>query len=298
MKAAIASYAGVPAECVVTGCGSDDVIDTAIRAFGEPGARIAIPEPTFPMVAAYARANALVPAFVPFTADWDVPHGVMLSRGPAVVYVCSPNNPTGTLVPEASIAALASDVRGLVIVDEAYIDFADTAGATDLAVTAPNVLVVRTLSKAFGLAGLRVGYGIAAASVVAAIEKARGPFKVSAAGAAAAVAALDDGLPWVCEHVELARTMRERLATELRARGLEPVPSSANFVFVPLANAVRRARAMRELGVAVRAYSHLPAVVPALAASGGEALRITVGPWPEIERALDALDRAMQDASC
>jgi histidinol-phosphate aminotransferase len=293
LKDAIAAYLGVPPECIVTGCGSDDVIDTAVRAFGEPGSRIAIPDPTFPMVAAFASANALVPVLVPLSSAYSLCASDMLSRSPNLAYVCTPNNPTGTLTSRAAIEALASGVRGLVIVDEAYIEFTDNPSAVDLTFTTPNVLVVRTFSKAFGLAGLRVGYGIAAPDVVRTVERARGPFKVSAVAAAAAVATLGDGLPWVHEHVALAREIRERLAGELRGRGLEPVASNGNFIFVPLADAANRARCMRELGVAVRAYERLPRLTTALADTNGAALRISVGPWDEITRALAALDQVI-----
>jgi histidinol-phosphate/aromatic aminotransferase/cobyric acid decarboxylase-like protein len=111
--------------------------------------------------------------------------------------------------------------------------------------------------------------------------------------AAATVAALRDGLPWMHEHITLAKRNRDALVAELRAHQLEVTESAANFVFVPIANAAEMARRMRELGLAVRAFSGLTPVSRALSSTNGDALRISVGPWNEMEAVLDALDRTL-----
>ena len=296
LKSGIADYLEVPPDHVVTGCGSDNVLDSAIRALAEPGQTMAIPEPTFVMAARFGALNGLRIAPVHIAADYTVPVDRLLAGDPRIVYVCSPNNPTGTVTPPETIEELARRASGFVIVDEAYAEF---AGATvlDLTRRLDNVLVVRTMSKAFGLAGLRVGYGIGAPSVVRAVEKSRGPYAVGAPGARAAVAALRHDQAWVRHHVELAVAHRERLTVALRERGYATVASQANFVFAPLSNAARIAARMRELGVAVRALTGLPAVSRALRDSGGSALRISVGPWPMVETALDTLDRARDECA-
>jgi histidinol-phosphate/aromatic aminotransferase/cobyric acid decarboxylase-like protein len=117
------------------------------------------------------------------------------------------------------------------------------------------------------------------------IERARGPYKVASVSEAAAVAALTEGLPWVKEHAAIAVGVRERFADALRARGLEPVPSAANFLFVPMANAPVVAQRMRELGVAVRGFAQ-----PA-------GLRINVAPWDSMQDALSALDQARRECA-
>lgn len=291
LKEALAEYVGVKPSMIVTGCGSDDVLDSAIRAVAEPHSRVAIPDPSFAMIPAFARMNGLSPIMVPLGADYDVDVDAMLGCDPRIVYVCAPNNPTGTPVSRRAVQALARNTAVIVIVDEAYAEFAD-ANVLDLAREYPNVLVVRTMSKAFGLAGLRVGYAVGASALVAEVEKSRGPYKVNALAAAAAVAALREDLPWVHEHVALAIDNRARLVRELRSRAIDAAPSSANFVFAPVRDAQIIALAMREQGVAVRPFSGLAAVSPALDASAGAALRISVGPWEEIEKALAALDAA------
>lgn len=293
LKEAIGAYLGVPAGCVVTGCGSDDVLDSAIRAFADPASRVAIASPTFPMIARFARLNALAAVEVPLRHTYDLDVDDMLACDPRVVYACAPNNPTGTLVSRQGLESVAERVDGVLIVDEAYAEFAGVS-AVDLASSMPNVLVVRTMSKAFGLAGLRVGYGVGAPELVSEVEKSRGPYKVSSVGAAAAIAALRDDLAWVGEHVALALRARERLAGELRRRALTPIASRANFVCVPIPGAARIAAAMRELGVLVRAYDDLALISPALRATDGSALRISVGPWSEMQAALDALDTVLE----
>jgi histidinol-phosphate/aromatic aminotransferase/cobyric acid decarboxylase-like protein len=171
-----------------------------------------------------------------------------------------------------------------VILDEAYAEFSGSS-CLDLASASDRVLVVRTMSKAFGLAGLRVGYAAGAPALVAEVEKSRGPYKVSTVAERAAVAALGHDQEWVAERVVDARASRERLTTSLRALGLAPLHSQANFVFVPIADAPGVARRMRERGVAVRAFQELPLV--------GDALRITAGPEPMMEQALTALAEAL-----
>jgi histidinol-phosphate aminotransferase len=285
LKRALAAYAGVAPEAIVTGCGSDDVLDSAIRAFTEPGDRLAFCDPTFAMVPIFARMNGLEPAPVPLRPDFDLDADGLLATSARVIYLCSPNNPTATQARRASIERVLAAATGLVILDEAYAEYAGDA----LIGAAPahgRLLVTRTLSKAFGLAGLRIGYAAGAPALVAEVEKSRGPYKVSGLAERAAVAALTDGLPWVRAHVAELLALRERFVAALRERGLEPLPTRANFVLVPVGDAARAASAMRAGGVAVRPFPALPGI--------GDALRISIGPWPMMEACLAALSGALQ----
>jgi histidinol-phosphate aminotransferase len=291
LKDALASYVGVSADMVTTGCGSDDVLDSSIRAFAEPGDRIAYPDPTFPMIPIFARMNGLVPVPVPLMSSYDVDVDGMRAANARVIYLCSPNNPTGAALSRRSIEAIVGAARGdqFVIIDEAYAEFAGVT-VIDLIQRCDRLLVTRTMSKAFGLAGLRVGYAIGAPSLVAEVEKSRGPYKVNAMAERAAIAALGDGLAWVREHIELTIANRRRLIVELAMRRIRPIESDANFVFFPIARALGLARAMRERGVAVRPFEGLPLVSEGLSASNGAALRISIGPWEQLAEALDAFD--------
>jgi histidinol-phosphate aminotransferase len=285
LKRALAGYVGADPSNVVTGCGSDDVLDSAIRAFAEPGEAVACPDPSFAMIPIFARMNGLSPVPVRLTGDYDVDADAMLATGAKVTYVCSPNNPTGTPASRAAVERIVERAAGVVVIDEAYAEFAG-ASSVDLALAHDRVLVVRTLSKAFGLAGLRVGYAVGAPALVGEVEKSRGPYKVNAVAERAAVAALTRDAAWVREHVRLAVELRDRLVGELRRIGLAPLPSSANFVLVPVVGAPRVAEAMRSAGVAVRPFGALPGI--------GDALRISVGPWEMLERCLTELDRSLR----
>ncbi|NUQ21760.1 MAG: aminotransferase class I/II-fold pyridoxal phosphate-dependent enzyme [Gemmatimonadaceae bacterium] len=294
LKEALGGYLGVASDHIVTGCGSDDVLDSAIRAFAEPGDAIAFPDPSFAMIPIFARMNGLRPMPVRLTASLDLDADAMLATEARIIYVCSPNNPTGNAMSRAAVERVVERASGIVIIDEAYAEFAG-GDFLDLLSASDRVLIARTMSKAFGLAGLRVGYAAGSPALVAEVEKSRGPYKVNGIAERAALSALGDGLPWARAHVAEAIANRERLTDALRERGLSPLPSAANFVLVPVAAANERARRMRTLGVAVRPFEGLPPLGDALAATGGSALRISVGPWEMVEAALGALDASAED---
>lgn len=291
LRAAISRRFDVPLECVTTGCGSDDILDSTFRVAGEPGEAVRFPTPTFSMIDPLARMNGLAARPGPDTTRLGATDPAALVQGaPALVYLCRPNNPTGELVDRSWVAELleAGGPRGpLVVVDEAYADFAGDS-MIGQAAASDRLLVVRTLSKAFGLAGLRVGFAVGPPAVVGEIEKSRGPYKVSRAAENAAVRALEDESGWVDEVVRHVRASREQLIRELEARALGPLPSAANFVLLPAGprGSVGLTAALREREVAVRPFPELPEV--------GDAVRITVGPWPVMERLLETLDEVME----
>ncbi len=222
LRSAAADRFGVDVACVTTGAGSDDILDSAFRAAAAPGA-----------VVAYADAHVLhggrlraherdgAPRGRPGPTPCAIP-GALLQDDPAVVYVCRPNNPTGGSAPADWVASLldARPADGpLVIIDEAYADF---AGETliDLATSEPKVLVARTCSKAYGLAGLRCGFAIGRPETVLEVEKSRGPYKVSRLTAEVVVAAMRDEQGWV--DGPGGRVRREPDAPSGRARCARP----------------------------------------------------------------------------
>lgn len=286
--------AGTTGVRAVTGCGSDDVLDAAMRAFGVAGDRIAFTAPTFSMIPIFARLNGLAPVAIPFCDDFEIDADRLVAARAKLTYLCAPNNPTGTAISRAAVEHVARHAAGIVLLDEAYAEFAPEHFA-DLAGRYERLLTVRTFSKAFGLAGLRIGYAAGAAPVVSMIERARGPYKVSVLAERAALAALtdtSDALGWVREHARLAIEIRDRVVLALTAMGLPPLPSAANFLCIPTASAARLAARLRERGVLVRQFTELPHEPRALAASGGGALRVGVGPWEMMQRFLEALAEA------
>ena len=285
----LASYAGASNESVVAGCGSDDLLDCCMRTFAEPGDTIAFAIPTFSMISTFAHINGLRVHTVPFRDDFDIDVDALLAPSPQIVYLCAPNNPTGTMLSRATIERVLREAPGVVLLDEAYGEFATTHGFEFVA-NCQRLVVIRTFSKAFGLAGLRIGYAVLAPPLARALETVRGPYKLSAASAAAAEAALSDGLTWVRDRAAEAVTIRQRLAPRLEALGYAPLPSHANFFCIPCADAPRVAAGLLRRGFAVRVLRELPSITSSLGAAGGMALRIAVGPWPLMERLLAALE--------
>lgn len=279
----LAAYLGVESNMVTAGCGSDDLLDSAIRAFGEPGDTLAELDPTFGMIRVFATVNGLSVIAIPTHAGGVVESLVRADAG--IIYLCSPNNPTGEVLEPGVIESIIMRARGLVIIDEAYAEFAGVSSVGLLA-RYENLLITRTMSKAFGLAGLRVGYAAGSPEIVREVEKSRGPYKVTSLGELAAMAAVTHDRAWMAEKVAEARDNRSRFTECVRRLGLEPIESFANFVLVPVAASAEVGGRMAEAGVAVRQLQNLAGL--------GDALRISIGPWPMMEECLTALEAALQ----
>jgi histidinol-phosphate aminotransferase len=219
---AIAGYAGVASENVVLGAGADDLLMLCARSFAGPGDRIAIAhEPSYPLYR---------------VAAW-VAGAEVGDESPVLTIVCRPHNPTGALVELPAARPL--------VVDEAYIEY---GGDTAVPLLGDGVVVVRTFSKAFRLASARVGYALADAATARELNERQQPAPVSTLSAALALAALEAGPPDVSTTV----AERERLAGELRRLGLEPLPSSTNFVLGPHERAREVYESLLDRGLAVR----------------------------------------------
>ncbi|MGE0158370.1 MAG: histidinol-phosphate transaminase [Gemmatimonadales bacterium] len=288
LRTAVAERFGVAPDCVTTGAGSDDILDSAFRAAAGPDAVVSFPSPTFVMASELARVNGMRPLAVPWDEAMRDP-GALLADGAAVVYVCRPNNPTGALAPRPwmeRLLDLVGDSGPLVVLDEAYADFAGETLVTE-AVERPRLLVVRTCSKAFGLAGMRCGFAVARPAVALEVEKSRGPYKVSRLTTETAAAAVRDVSGWTPKVVAECLANRARLFEELARRGIPTLESRANFILfaAPSGSGADDAAALREAGVQVRPFRDIPEL--------GDALRVTVGPWPLVERFLGALDRRL-----
>jgi len=285
LRCAVADRFGVDPDCVTTGAGSDDILDSAYRAACGPGGTTMYAAPTFSMVVPFALMNGMAARAVPWAEALADPEALLVGE-PDLVYVCRPNNPTGALAPADwldRLVALRGDAGPLIVIDEAYADF---AGET-LLPRAPSIsrfLVVRTASKAYGLAGLRCGFAVGAREVALEIEKSRGPYKVSGLAAAATAAAVRDESGWMGRAVESCLANRIRLHDELVARGADPLESHANFILfaAPTGDARADADALRAAGIGVRPFTDVPGI--------GQGLRVTVGPWKSMEAFLCALD--------
>ena len=248
LVAAVAEYAGVEPENVVLGAGADDLIVLCARTFAGPGDEVAIAsEPTYPL---YRIAAGLAGADVG-------------DDRPVVTFWCNPNNPTGELAEPPTARPL--------VVDEAYFEYSDESAVP---LIEDGVVVIRTFSKAFGLAGARVGYAVASREVAAELNWRQTPQPVSTLSAALALAALAEP-PDLGPEIE----ERERFASGLRALGLVPLPSWANFLFVPVAEPETLAGALLRSGVVVRIFP--------------DGIRITVRDREDDDLLLEALARAL-----
>ena len=291
LRAALARLYSVAPDNVLVGRGSDEAIDLLVRAFCREGhdAVVTVP-PTFGMYAVAARIQGAAVIEAPRGDGFVLDVQAILAavtEATKLVFVCTPNNPTGGIVPLAVLSQLAGELRdrALLVVDEAYIEFGDDAqSAISLFSRHDNIAVLRTLSKAHALAAARVGALIAAAPVVALLRRIQAPYPLPAPSIAAALAALEPmALAETDARIARIRGERERLARELLALpGVIAVfASAANFLCVRFADAPDRYHALAMSGIVVRDVGGYPGL------SG--CLRITVGAAQENAALLGAL---------
>lgn len=282
VREALADYVGVGAEHIVVGNGSDELLELIPRLFLSPGDVGVIPVPTFGVYSFATQVWGGRVVAVPRRADFslDLPAMQAASQGAKLVFLASPNNPTGNPVSGEELEALLS-TDALVVVDEAYAEF---CGCSFVALVPrhENLAVLRTFSKWAGLAGLRAGYGIFSAAVAELLRKVKMPYNVSVAAQVAMLASLEDAA-LLRQRVGLIVQERERLFSELAAiPGLRPFPSRANFILCRIETLDARDvwYRLRRQGIFVR-YFDEPMV--------RDCIRISVGRPEDSERLLAAL---------
>ncbi|MGZ5352089.1 MAG: histidinol-phosphate transaminase [Actinomycetota bacterium] len=265
--------------------GSNEILIQLLQAYGGHGRRVVVFEPTYAMHSrlAWVAGSEVVP--IRLEPPWTLTAAdvaTAVERDADVVVLCSPNNPTGNAQP-LDVVELAAHGPALVVVDEAYVEFGgDSASA--LVARYANLVVVRTFSKAFALAGARIGYCLASRDVVQDLRRVRLPYHLSAITQAAGLVALDHRGE-ALEILDAIRKERDRIVDALPPMGVEVFPSNANFVlFRPPAPAAEVWRALLDRGVLVRDFS---ALVPGC-------LRVTAGTPEEVDRFLSALEEALR----
>lgn len=286
LREAVASYAGHPVEGTWVANGSNEVIQQLLLAYGGPDRRVVVFEPTYSMHEQLALVAHSSLVRIRLDAQFIIsPADVVeaVAARPHVMFVCSPNNPTGNAQPLGAVKELTSEGSALVIVDEAYIEFGGQS-ALALIEGQPNVVVVRTFSKAFALAGARVGYCLAAPEVIDDLRRVRLPYHLSALTQAAGLAALRHADEAVA-ILDAVRRERDRISAALSVMpGVEAFPSDANFVlFHPARSAEEVWRGLFERGVLVR---DLASAVPGC-------LRVTAGTPDEVDAFLGALEEVL-----
>ena len=265
---AAAKLHGVSRHHIIAGNGSDDILTIATRCFVGPGGILAYPDPTYCLYPVLARLEEAKALAIPWGRDWSLPLEALGSSGARAIYLANPNAPSGTFVSPLEVAELAKNFPGLLLVDEAYADFADD-NCLALVGQFSNVMVVRTLSKAYSLAGLRFGYAIAQPVVIAQMMKVKDSYNCDAMSIVAATAALEDQ-SHARQTWERIKAERARLSAELTQLGWTVLPSQANFILaaVPSGRGKEMYLGLKEQGVLVRYFDR-----PGLQ----DKIRITIG---------------------
>jgi histidinol-phosphate aminotransferase len=272
--------------------GSNEVLQQLLQAFGGPGRAALGFAPTYQMHDLISRGTGTRwiegPRNEDFTVDLDAARAALAAERPDVLFICSPNNPTGTAVDRGTVLALYEAAQAvkptLVIVDEAYGEFSHRPSLLPLIEGRPLLVVTRTMSKAFGAAGLRLGYLAADPAVVDAVQLVRLPYHLSAVTQATALAALEF-TDTLLGYVELLKAERDRIVTELRSMGLDVTDSDANFVqFGRFDDAHAMWQAILDRGVLVRDNG-----VPGR-------LRVTAGTPAENDAFLDAVRTSLKES--
>jgi histidinol-phosphate aminotransferase len=248
---AIAQYTDVPTDRITVGAGADEVLDLIAKAYVDESARVVVSHPTYPMFRILTEmAGGSIDEVRPIDLQLDRATFLEHARQARLTWLCNPNNPTGELLPVDFIEQVAVAADGVLVVDEAYFE---TSGVTALPLIdrLPNVVIVRTLSKGFGLAGVRVGYALAGTVISDALRVVRPPGSISVVSAALGAQALTD-VDGMHERVHKIHDERARLRRGIEALGLEVRDSAANFLLVQTGRSA--APALLKKGLVVRTF--------------------------------------------
>jgi len=288
LRDTLATLKGVNPAMIFTGNGSDEVIDLLMRMFCNPGVDniITLP-PTYGMYGVSAGINDVEVREVPLKSSFQPDVKAILAQADdksKLLFICSPNNPTANLVTSDIIIELLNKFEGLVIVDEAYIDFCPSASSIGLLEKYPNLFIMQTLSKAWGLAGVRIGIGIGSPELIRVLDNIKPPYNISVLNAAAAVEALSDPQSMIgkvdillAERVWLTNALRELKSV------INIFDSDANFVLVRIQDADQVYRKLIEQKIVVRNRSSVILC--------DQCLRITVGVPEENRKLIEALHK-------
>jgi len=281
-REAAAALLDVKPDMILAGNGSDDILTIATRTFVPPGGTLAYPDPTYSLYPVLAQLEEAKVATVPWERDYSLPTEALLETKADAIYLANPNAPTGTFVSPMKVEELAKRFEGLILIDEAYVDFAED-DCIPLVREYENVIISRTMSKAYSLAGLRFGYAVGQPHVIAEMLKVKDSYNTDAVSVVAATAALQDQAyaerSW--DHV---RQERQRLSSELTQMGWRVIPSQANFILVttPNGNGREAYLGLKQQGILVRYFDK-----PGLS----DKIRITVGSMQENNALIGGLKR-------
>lgn len=287
LKAEISKQKSVPAENIFLGNGSDEIIDLAFRIFCEPGKdKACIFTPTYGMYKVSANINNVSLVEVPLKDDFQIPVDEFLAVAATsnikIVFICTPNNPTGNTIEKSDIEKLVKNFNGIVLIDEAYMDFCATGSNLPLIKKHNNVLVMQTLSKAWGMAGARIGMGFADAALITFFNRVKPPYNVSTPNQHRAINKLHNRQASLAE-ISTILSEKQKLIDELEhIKIVEKVfPSDANFLLVRIKKAKVVYQKLVDAGIIVRDRT----------SAVKSCLRITIGKSDENQKLTETLKR-------
>jgi histidinol-phosphate aminotransferase len=276
---------GVPADWILAANGSDEILTLVTRAFVGEGELLRLPFPSYILYKTLAELQGARSEEVAFDSDWTMPDRFAAATDKLkLAFLPNPNSPSGTMLPPERILALAEQLPCPLLVDEAYVDFAET-NCLALVKQSDKILISRTLSKSYALAGLRFGYVVAQPHIIAGLVKLKDSYNCDALSIAGATAAIDDQA-WLAETRRKILATRARLTERLRALGFAAVDSQANFVWAPHPQRPVKPlfEGLKERQILVRYMNY---------AGWGDGLRISVGSDDQNEACLDVLAKLM-----
>ncbi|MDD5614788.1 MAG: histidinol-phosphate transaminase [Candidatus Methanoperedens sp.] len=286
LRSALSEYTSYPEKnIVVSGNGMDGILDTMMRLFMSPGAESVIPIPTFSYYEIATLANGGKPVFVKRDSDFEISHRDILAKvnsNTKMIFLCSPNNPSGNVIREEEVRKILDKTRAIVFIDEAYVEFAQ-ADLSGLVKEHENLIVGRTFSKAFGLAGMRLGYAIVPEWIARDYMKVMTPFSVDVLSLAGGIAALSDS-KYIKKSIETVKKGREQLT-----RGLEHLcrvyPSEANFIMIDVAprTAAHVCESLLKMGIIVRDCT-------SFREAGDSLIRISIGTQAQNKKVIAAME--------
>ena len=273
----IAEYIGFEKENVLVGNGSDEIIDTICKAFISPLDKVLIPTPTFSMYSTITKVYSGLPIIIPLNSDFTLPIEKIISESKTakMAFICSPNNPTGISYPEEEIKAIL-DTGMLVILDEAYADFSGHSGL-NLLNNYDNLIVMKTFSKAFGLAGFRTGHCVASETLVESMSKVMLPYNINIISIKAIELAIlhEDFMVEAVKKIKENRKYMYGAMEEIK--GIKPFPSSANFILFEAENSRTIYEELLKRGILIRYFE------------GKNYLRVSVGTYEECVKFISSL---------
>ncbi|MBD0363156.1 MAG: histidinol-phosphate transaminase [Coleofasciculus sp. C3-bin4] len=291
---------GVPADWILVGNGSDDLLTMIIRACTEPGRQVVYPMPTYVLYRTLAQIQGAECIEVPYPDDYSLPVEQLIEAHGAVTFVASPNSPSGTVASVELLDKLAAQLSGVLVIDEAYVDFAES-DALELVQRHDNVIILRTLSKGYSLAGLRLGFGVANPALLEGLIKVKDSYNVDAVACAVGAVAIADQ-SHKNTNAQKIKASRTQMASALEQLGFQVWPSQANFLLVgvsgaateelaelspkelPSGNAEYLYEMLKQRGILVRYFKQ-----PRLA----DKLRITVGTPEQNETLIKVLGEVL-----